>query len=81
VQNTHLEQLKAAKAFDVVMTDLASLPASNPAWSGIYSLCCSYLGNSVDGGWLPNPVGDRQVTVAPAICTVLKLRAIPPQDG
>lgn len=62
VQNTHLEQLKAA-GVDVVMTDLSQLPASNPAWSGIYSLCCSYLGNSVAGGWLPNPVGDGKVTL------------------
>lgn len=58
----HFERLRAA-GVDVVMTDLNQLPASNPLWTGIWTLCCSYLGNSTDGGWLPNPVGPGKVTL------------------
>ncbi|WP_221412492.1 hypothetical protein [Halopseudomonas pelagia] len=62
IRNGHLEQLQAA-GVSVVMTDLSQLPASNPAWTGIWTLCCSYLGNSAEGGWLPNPVGEGKVTL------------------
>ncbi|MFO7704727.1 MAG: phospholipase D family protein [Halopseudomonas sp.] len=62
VQNAYLEQLQAA-GVAVIMTDINQLPASNPLWSGIWSLCCSYLGNNSRGGWLPNPVGDGKVTL------------------
>lgn len=62
VENAHLDRLEAA-GVSVVMTDLSQLPASNPAWTGIWSLCCSYLSNSTQGGWLPNPVGDGKVTL------------------
>ncbi|MEL0167163.1 MAG: phospholipase D-like domain-containing protein [Pseudomonadaceae bacterium] len=58
----HFERLRAA-GVDVVMTDLSQLPASNPLWTGIWSLCCSYLGNSTEGGRLPNPVGPGKVTL------------------
>mgnify|MGYP003643799902 CR=1 FL=1 len=62
IRNGHLEQLQAA-GVSVVMTDLSQLPASNPTWTGIWTLCCSYLGNSTEGGWLPNPVGEGKVTL------------------
>ncbi len=62
VRARELEQLRAA-GVEVVLTDINQLPASNPAWSGIWRLCCSYLGNSTDGGWLPNPVGEGKVTL------------------
>ncbi|ROZ83006.1 phospholipase [Pseudomonas neustonica] len=57
-----LEQLRAA-GVDVVLTDIDRLPASNPAWTGIWQLCCSYLGNNTEGGWLPNPVGPGKITL------------------
>ena len=62
VESAQFEALRSA-GVDVVMTDLSQLPASNPAWTGIWTLCCSYLGNSTRGGWLPNPVGDGKVTL------------------
>jgi len=62
VRAPELEQLRTA-GVEVVLTDVNQLPASNPAWSGIWRLCCSYLGNSTEGGWLPNPVGEGKVTL------------------
>jgi len=62
LEPAHFARLRAA-GVDVVMTDLSRLPASNPLWTGIWSLCCSYLGNSTEGGWLPNPVGPGKVTL------------------
>jgi len=62
VESRHLQALRGA-GVAVVMTDLSQLPASNPTWTGIWSLCCRYLGNSTEGGWLPNPVGDGKVTL------------------
>ncbi|MFV0543141.1 MAG: phospholipase D family protein [Marinicella pacifica] len=48
---------------EVVMTDLNRLRDSNAVWSGFWRLCCQWLGNSSDGGWLPNPVGSDKVTL------------------
>lgn len=62
VESAQFEALRGA-GVDVVMTDLSQLPASNPIWTGIWTLCCSYLGNSTRGGWLPNPVGEGKVTL------------------
>ena len=62
LQPAHFARLRAA-GVDVVMTDLSRLPASNPLWTGIWTLCCSYVGNSTEGGWLPNPVGPGKVTL------------------
>lgn len=62
VHNAHLQALQDA-GVTLVMTDIGQLPASNPLWSGIWRLCCSYLGNDTQGGWLPNPVGDGKVTL------------------
>lgn len=62
VESAQFEALRGA-GIDVVMTDLSKLPASNPTWTGIWTLCCSYLGNSTEGGWLPNPVGEGKVTL------------------
>lgn len=62
VESAQLEALRGA-GVAVVMTNLSKLPASNPTWTGIWTLCCSYLGNSTRGGWLPNPVGEGKVTL------------------
>ncbi len=58
----HLEALRHAGA-QVVTTDLTRLRASNPAWSGLWNLCCRVFGNTLDGGWLPNPFGAGKVTL------------------
>lgn len=62
VPNTQLERLRQA-GVKVVMTPVHELPASNPLWSALWSLCCRFIGNDMAGGWLPNPVGDGKVTL------------------
>lgn len=57
-----LERLRAA-GVNVVVTDLKPLRDSNPAWSGLWRLCCGWVGNDPGSGWLPNPVGDQPVTL------------------
>jgi len=56
------ERLRAS-GVEVVITDLDKLRASNPAWSGVWRLCCQWFGSTSDGGWLPNPVGTQEVTL------------------
>lgn len=62
LKNPLLERLQNA-GVTVIMTPLEQLPASNPIWSGLWSLCCRFLGNSAEGGWLPNPVGAGEVSL------------------
>lgn len=62
VNNRQLQALQQA-GVRVVLTPLEQLPASNPLWSGLWNLCCRFVGNSTEGGWLPNPVGDGKVTL------------------
>lgn len=62
LRSAHLEQL-AESGVQVVYSDVNRLPASNPVWSGLWMLCCSWVGNNPDGGWLPNPVADEEVTL------------------
>lgn len=57
-----LQRLERA-GVEVVITDLARLPASNPAWSGLWHLCCAWAGNSSSHGWLPSPFGAGRVTL------------------
>ncbi|MDT8450606.1 MAG: phospholipase, partial [Wenzhouxiangellaceae bacterium] len=57
-----LQRLRRA-GVDVVVTDLGPLRDSNPAWSGLWRLCCEWLGNDPGSGWLPNPIGDQDVTL------------------
>ena len=52
-----------AGGVEVVVTDLKKLRASNPAWSATWRLCCQWFGHSDNGGWLPNPMGARDVTL------------------
>lgn len=47
----------------VVETALRPLRDSNPTWSAIWRLCCQWFGNNTAGGWLPNILGDRPVTI------------------
>ncbi|MBE0486990.1 phospholipase D family protein [Marinobacter sp.] len=48
---------------EVVITRLEPLRDSNPAWSSLWRLCCQWLGNNPDGGWLPNALGDEPATI------------------
>jgi len=57
-----LERLRRA-GVEVVVTRLSPLRDSNPAWSGLWRLCCQWAGNSPDGGWLPNPVDHGKVSL------------------
>lgn len=47
----------------VVETDLTRLRDPNPLWSAVWRLCCQWLGNDPDGGWLPHAAGDSPVTL------------------
>ncbi|ASK34754.1 phospholipase [Alcanivorax sp. N3-2A] len=58
----HLQRLREA-GVQVVFTDLPRLRDSNPGWSGLWRLCCQWLGNSTEGGWLPNATGPGKVTL------------------
>ncbi|TCM68127.1 phosphatidylserine/phosphatidylglycerophosphate/cardiolipin synthase-like enzyme [Acinetobacter calcoaceticus] len=48
---------------EVMETDLAPLRTPNPAWSGLWYLCCQGVGNNPEGGWLPNPFGNEKITI------------------
>lgn len=52
-----------AAGIEVLETPLNPLKDSNPSWSAFWRLCCQWLGNSMQGGWLPNPVGPGKVTL------------------
>jgi phosphatidylserine/phosphatidylglycerophosphate/cardiolipin synthase-like enzyme len=60
--SVHFDQLREA-GIAVVETPLSPLRDSNPLWSGPWRLCCQWLGNSADGGWLPSFIGSDQVTL------------------
>ncbi|MCX7556019.1 phospholipase D family protein [Xanthomonadaceae bacterium JHOS43] len=60
MRSPHLQRLRDAGA-EVIETDLAALRASNPIWSGPWALCCAWLGNTAEGGWLPNPFGQQHI--------------------
>ena len=58
----HLQALRDA-GVEVVVTDLAQLRTPNPAWSGLWQLCCRWAGNDESSGWLPSPFGHGKVTL------------------
>jgi phosphatidylserine/phosphatidylglycerophosphate/cardiolipin synthase-like enzyme len=53
----------AAAGIEIVVTNLDRLRDSNPVWSATWRLCCRWFGNSSNGGWLPNPVGNQKVSL------------------
>lgn len=57
-----LRQLQEA-GVEVAISDLARLRTPNPAWSGLWQLCCRWAGNDSEGGWLPNPLGPGEVSL------------------
>ncbi|WP_370300489.1 phospholipase D family protein [Abyssibacter sp.] len=58
----HLRRLRDA-GVNVVLTRLPALRDSNPSYSGLWRWLVKPLGNDADGGWLPNALGDGQVTL------------------
>ncbi|WP_346795889.1 phospholipase D family protein [Halomonas sp. Bachu 37] len=58
----HFAALREA-GVSVIFTDLTQQRASNPTWSGLWHLCCRWLGNSADDGWLPSIFGTDKVTL------------------
>lgn len=69
----HLDALRAA-GIETVVTDLTRIRAPNPAWSGLWQLCCRWLGNSDRGGWLPSPFGQGEATLR-SYLALLNLKA------
>ncbi|KPQ27101.1 MAG: phosphatidylserine/phosphatidylglycerophosphate/cardiolipin synthase family protein [Marinobacter excellens HL-55] len=61
-RSSEFEALSSA-GIEVVITRLEPLRDSNPAWSSLWRLCCQWLGNNPDGGWLPNALGDEPATI------------------
>lgn len=61
-RSPHFEAMERA-GIQVVITSLEPLRDSNPVWSSIWRLCCQWLGNNPDGGWLPNALGDQPATL------------------
>lgn len=61
VDAAQFDALRSA-GVELVITSLEPLRDSNPAWSGLWRLCCRWLGNS-PGGVLPNPVGNEPVSL------------------
>lgn len=62
MESAQYRQLRQA-GVDVIETNLTPLRASNPAWSGLWYLCCQDLGNNAEKGWLTNPFGKEKVTL------------------
>ena len=62
IRSPWFEQLRDA-GITVVETPLSPLRDSNPLWSTPWRLCCQWLGNTPDRGWLPTPVSDDRVTL------------------
>ena len=62
IKSKHIDALRAAD-IEVVITDLTRIRAPNPAWSGLWQICCRWLGNSDNGGWLSSPFGQGRVTL------------------
>lgn len=58
-RSPHLQALEEA-GIQVILTDLSRLRDSNPSWSALWRLCCEWMGNDPDAGWLPNPLATRE---------------------
>ncbi|WP_372966479.1 phospholipase D-like domain-containing protein [Marinobacter sp.] len=64
-EGTHSPVFEALKSagIELVVTRLEPLRDSNPTWSAFWRLCCQWLGNNPDGGWLPNALGTAPTTL------------------
>jgi hypothetical protein len=63
-----------AVGIEVIETNLNVLRDSNPAWSGLWRLCCQWFDNGAASGWLPNPVGETPVSLRTYL-TLLNFKA------
>ena len=61
-ESPYFERLRDA-GIPVIETNLNPLRDSNPTWSGVWRLCCQWLGNSDTSGWLPNLLNEGEVTL------------------
>ncbi|WP_323753895.1 phospholipase D family protein [Marinobacter sp.] len=61
-RSPEFDALKEA-GIEVIITRLEPLRDSNPAWSALWRVCCQWLGNNPDGGWLPNALGNEKTTL------------------
>ena len=52
-----------AHGIPVIETNLRALRDPNPTWSAAWRICCQWFGNSSNGAWLPNPVGETPVSL------------------
>lgn len=69
----HYVKLRQA-GIEVIETDLTTLPASNPVWSGFWYMCCQFLGNNTQTGWLTSPFSQDKVTLR-SYLTLLNFKA------
>ena len=60
IRSPWFEQLRAA-GIPVLETHLSPLRDSNPLWSSLWRLCCQWLGNNPERGWLPTPISTERV--------------------
>ncbi|MBJ6139023.1 phospholipase D family protein [Marinobacter litoralis] len=61
-RSPEFDALKEA-GIEVIITRLEPLRDSNPTWSALWRVCCQWLGNNPDGGWLPNALGNEKTTL------------------
>jgi phosphatidylserine/phosphatidylglycerophosphate/cardiolipin synthase-like enzyme len=73
LHNKPLARLKNAN-ITVITTPLPTLRDSNPSWSGLWRVCCQWLSNNANKGWLPNPMGPGKVTLR-SYLTLLNFKA------
>jgi len=73
VEQPLFEKLQSA-GIPIVITELRDLRDSNPSWSALWRMCCQWFGNSAGSGWLPNPVGQGQVSLRTYL-TLLNFKA------
>jgi len=59
---------------ELVITDLDRLRASNALWSGAWRICCQWFQRDGGTGWLPNPVGEQDVTLR-SVLRLLRFKA------
>ncbi|WP_421711742.1 hypothetical protein [Alcanivorax sp.] len=78
LHSEHLERLENAGVV-VATTSLPRLRDSNPSWSGIWRICCQWLGNSNEGGLAAQPHGARPGHPA-QLPDLAQFQGQPPQD-
>ena len=62
LEDSHQRRLREA-GVEVVVTRLDRLRDSNTVWSSVWRLLFKPWGNSTQGGWVANPLGEGKVTL------------------